>query len=365
MRAYIVPTIVGVFAVDETNRLLLSKTFPKDPRLAAEKFKLSEIEMLEEEKFVRDTLGKKGFREFIFGYRKPGAKHVEPNNPGEQYVRDNMRKLAIDSKMFKDQLEFNQFLTKATVELAKVSIKKAVKRDALIVQVNGALEDLDKSINIYMERLREWYGLHFPEMDRAVSGHEKFATLVAKFGNRENVSDPEVDQFKRNSMGADFSEFDVKMMQEFADKILVMYKLRRDMVEYAESVLKDVAPNILDLAGPSLAMKLIAKSGSLEKLARMPSSTIQLIGAEKALFRFLHGRGKSPRHGIIFSHPLIQGASDKYRGKLARLVASKLSIASKLDYYSREYKGDRLKKEMMEKARDILSDKIQDRKMKK
>lgn len=357
MRAYIVPTIAGVFAVDEGNKLLSAKAFPKDPRLAAERFKLSEIELLDEEKFVRDFLGKKGFREFIFGYRKPGVRHVEPNNPGEQYVRDNVRRLAVDSKMFKDQAEVNQFLTKATVELAKVHIKKAVKRDALVVQANGALEDLDKSINVYMERLREWYGLHFPEMDRAVSGHEKFATLVAKFGGRESVSDPEVDQLKQNSMGADFGEPDVKMMQEFADKILVMYKLRQDMTDYTESVLKEVAPNMLDLAGVSLATKLIAKAGGLDRLARMPSSTIQLIGAEKALFRFLHGKGKSPRHGIIFSHPLIQGARDHHRGKLARLVASKLSIAAKLDYYSKEYKGDRLKKEMMEKAKDILAEK--------
>jgi len=357
MRAYIVSTIVGVFAVDDSNKLLSAKAFPREPRLAAERFKLSEIEFLDEERFVRDALGKKGFREFVFGYRKAGIRHVEPNNQGEQYVRDNLRKLALDSKIFKDQAELNQFLTRATVELAKVHIKKAVKRDALIVQANGALEDLDKSINVYIERLREWYGLHFPEMDRAVTGHEKFATLVAKFGNRDSISDPEVDALKQNSMGADFSESDVKMMQEFADKILVMYKLRKDIVDYLESVLKDVAPNMLDLAGISLATKLIAKAGGLDKLARMPSSTIQLIGAEKALFRFLHGKGKSPRHGIIFSHPLIQGARDHHRGKLARLVASKLSIAAKLDYYSKEYRGDRLKKEMMEKAKDILAEK--------
>jgi nucleolar protein 56 len=357
MRAYIVSTIVGVFAVDENNRLLSSKAFPKEPRAAAEKLKLSEIEMLDEERFVRDVLGKKGFREFIFGYRKAGVRHVEPNSLAEQFVKENVRKLAVEAKMFSNPADLNQFLTKATIELAKVHIKKSIQRDSLVVQANGALEDLDKSINIYMERLREWYGLHFPEMDRAVSGHEKFATLVAKFGDRENVTDADVEGLKKNSMGADLEDEDIKMMQSFAGKILEMYKLREDMVNYVEGILKKVAPNLLDVAGVSLAMRMIAKSGGLARLSRMPSSTIQLIGAEKALFRFLKGKGRSPRHGIIFGHPLIQGARDEHRGKLARLVASKMSIAAKLDYYGKEYRGDKLKREMTEKAKTIVSSK--------
>jgi len=357
MKAYLVPTIVGVFAVDEGKKVLSFKAFPRDPKLAAERFKTSEIEFLDEERAVRDLLGKKGYREFVFGYRKPGVRHVEPNNPGEQFVRDNMKKLVMDQRAFKDQQEMSQFLTKATIELAKVHIKKAVQRDAVVVQANGALEDLDKSINIAMERLREWYGLHFPEMDRAVQSHEKFATLVSKFGKRGDVSDPLVDSLKENSMGADFDQEDIETMRLFATRILEMFKLREDITRYVESVLKKVAPNMLDLAGVALATKLIAKAGGLDRLSRMPSSTIQLLGAEKALFRFLHGKGKSPRHGIIFSHPLIQGARDDYRGKLARLVASKISIAAKLDYYSKEYKGDKMKKEMNEKAKLILSGK--------
>jgi len=357
MKAYLVPTMVGVFGVDEKNKVLSFKPFPKDPRIAAERLKKSEIEFLDEEKFVRDLLGKKGYREFVSGYRKTGIRHVEPNNPAEQFIRDNLRKLAVDYQFVKDQQEFTQFLTKATIELAKVHIKKAVQRDSVVVQANGALEDLDKSINISMERLREWYGLHFPEMDRAISSHEKFATLVSKFGSRDAISEPEVEQFKANSMGADFKDVDIIMMQEFATKILSMFKLREDITKYVESVLKEVAPNLLDLAGVALATRLIARAGGLDKMSRMPSSTIQLIGAEKALFRFLHGKGKSPRHGIIFSHPLIQNAKDQHRGKLARLVASKLSIAAKLDYYSKEYKGDKMKKEMMEKAKIIVSQK--------
>lgn len=357
MKAYLVQTMVGVFGLDERNKVLSFKPFPSDPKIAAEKFKISQIEMTDEEKQLKFQLGKKGYRQFIFGYRKPGERHIEPQNQAEKYVKQNLAKLAVEKGFAKSQEEVNNFLTKATIELAKVRIKKSVRRDRLIVQANGALEDLDKSINIAMERLREWYGLHFPEMDREVTSHEKFASLVAKFGERDSIQDVDLEKIKSNSMGADFKDYDIIMMQDFAKRVLDMYKLRKEVTDYLEKILKEIAPNTLDVAGAALATKLIAKAGGLDRLSRMPSSTIQLLGAEKALFRFLHGKGKSPRHGIIFSHPFIQNAKDEYRGKLARIVASKLSIAAKLDYYGKEYKGDRLKKELVAKAKEAVSQK--------
>jgi len=357
MKAYLVPTIVGIFAISDKNKVLSFKPFSKEPRAAAERFKLAQIELLDEEKQIKQQLGKKGYREFIFSYRKTGEKHFEPNSPAEKYVKQNLAKLAIEKNFGKDEKEINQFLTKATIEIAKVQIKKAIQRDSLIVQASAALEDLDKSTNIAMERLREWYGLHFPEMDRNVQNHEKFAKLVSMFGSRESIVDTDLEKFKKNSMGADFKKEDIEMIQVFSKRILEMYKLREDITKYLETILKELAPNMLDVAGAPLTTKLIAKAGGLKRLSRMPSSTVQLLGAEKALFRFLHGKGKSPRHGVIFSHPLIQNAKDQYRGKLARAVASKISMAAKMDYYSKKYKGDKLKKELQEKAKTIISQK--------
>src|SRR3972149_2776381 len=210
MKAYIVTTFIGVFGVDERNKVLSFRPFPKDPAKAAEKFKLSELELLEEEKQVRDELGRRKFREFIFGYRKSGVRNVEPNNPAELFVKDNLRQLAISYKVVKDAAEFNHLLTKTSIELAKVKIKSAVSRDRLLIQANNAIEDLDKSINIFVERLREWYGLHFPEMDRAVSSHEKFVKLVEKFGPRSKIEDPELSLIKDKSIGADFPESDIE-----------------------------------------------------------------------------------------------------------------------------------------------------------
>lgn len=357
MRAYIVTTIIGVFGVDEKNKIVAFKLFVKNPTEIAEKIKLSEIGFIDEERQVRDELGKKGYRTFIFGYRKTGVKHVEPNNQAEKFIKDNLRKLAVDHKFVKDQIEFNQLLTKINLELTKVKIKKAVERDSFVIQANGAIEEIDKSVNILAERLREWYGLHFPEMNRMVDKHEKYAKIIEKFGDRKNIEDPELNLIKEKSMGADINEEDVKTVQLFAGRILELYKLRENLSKYLEKILKEIAPNFTEIAGPMLSSKLIAKAGGLDKLARMSSSTIQLLGAEKSLFRFLHSKKKtgSPKYGILFSHPLIQNSPQEHRGRIARVLASKLSIAAKMDYYSKEYRGDKLKQELQERVKDILN----------
>ena len=225
------------------------------------------------------------------------------------------------------------------------------------MHANGAIEEIDKSVNILSERLREWYGLHFPEMDRFVDNHEKYAKLVEKFGLRENITDSELDAIKKKSMGADLTEDDVKIIQNFASKIIELYSLREDLSKYIEKNLKETAPNFAEIATPMLAAKLIAKAGGLEKIARMASSTIQLIGAERALFRYLHGKGKSPKFGILFNHPLIQNTPERLKGKVARLLASKLSIAAKMDYYSKKYEADKLKEDLNKRVKEILGSK--------
>src|SRR3989344_1288636 len=352
MRVYILATFIGTFAVDENKKIVSFKPYPKDPSMIAEKYKTSEFEVTEDEKKMMYELGKKGFREFIFPVRKNGARHIETGTDQEAFIKDNLRRLAVERQFVRDQAEFNNLLTKINLELTKVKIKKAMGRDGLVVQANGALEELDRSINVLMERLREWYGLHFPEMNRIVDSHEKYATLVEKFGQREKIDDEELKQFTEKSMGMDLKDEDFKIIQGFASEINSLYKMREKVSKYLDITLKEVAPNIRELAGPLLAAKLISKAGCLEKLARSPSSTVQLLGAEKALFRFLHGRGRSPKFGILFNHPLIQNASKDQKGKIARTLASKLSIAAKMDFYSKVYKADELKKQLEERIKE-------------
>jgi len=357
MQAYIVTTIIGSFAVSEKNKIILFKLFPNDPEEIARKLRAAETETIDEEKQLMKDLWNKGYKKFVFTVRKHDAKSFEFDTAAEQFVKDNLRNLALEKKIVKDQVEFNQLLTKVNLELTKVRIKKAVERDNFVIQANGAIEEIDKEVNILIERLREFYGLHFPEMDRAVSDHGKYASIVEKYGARSKIEEMDLKQLAEKSMGADFTEDDIQTVRALATQILSLYKLRDSMSKYLERLLKDVAPNFTDIAGPLLAAKLIGKAHGLDKLARMPSSTIQLIGSEKSLFRYLHGKGKSPKYGVIFVHPLIQKSPREHQGKIARALAAKLSIASKLDYYSKEYKGDKLKKELQEKVKEILKSK--------
>lgn len=341
-KAFISTTFAGVFALDEENKILDYKKFPKDVNEIANKLKESGSKMIKEERELMDQLRKK--YDLVF----------KADKVKDQYVRENLRKLATKYNFVKTQTEFNQILSKVNVALTKLEIKKAVGRDSLILQVNGAVEELDKSINILVERLREWYGLHFPEMDRAVESHEKFAKTVEQFGSREKIEDAILGRLKDRSMGIDLNPEDSKTVQEFAKKISELYELRASLEDYLDKLMKEVAPNFQALAGSKVGAKLIARAGGLNKLARMPSSTIQLLGAEKALFRHLKGRGRSPKHGIISTHPLVQSAPKELRGKIARALASKLSIAAKVDQYSKDDRIKKLKKELDDKIGEIL-----------
>ena len=358
MRAYIITTFIGSFALDEKNKVIAFRPFPKDPLKAAEKFKHSEIEVIDEEKQLTTDIWKRGFKDFIYAVRKPEIHHAEPGNPAEVFVKENLRRLAVDYKFVKDQSEFNQFLTKLNIELTKVKIRKAVGRDSLVMQAIGATEELDKSLNILIERLREWYGLHFPEMDRIITNHEAFAKIIENFGDRKKIEYEDLKNLKDSSMGIELTEEDVKTIQAMAKEITQLYALRENIAKYIDKTLKEVAPNMREIAGPMLAAKLIAKAGGLEKISKYPSSTVQLLGSEKALFRFLHGKGKSPKYGIIFSHPLIQNAPPEKKGKIARILAAKLSLAAKVDFFSHEDRSEKMKKELQEKVKEALSPKV-------
>jgi len=157
----------------------------------------------------------------------------------------------------------------------------------------------------------------------------------------------------------ELSEKDAEEVARFADAIVTLFSLRDELDKYLKELVKEEMPNLYELLGHILAAKLLSAAGSMEKLAKMPASTIQLLGAEKALFRYLRSKGKTkpPKHGVIFLHPYIHRAPKKKRGKIARLLASKLAVAARMDYYTKEKKGKELKKELEEKVKEILEEK--------
>jgi len=338
---YLIKTFIGIFVLDENRKVISFKPFPKDANIIATKL------MEEEPKELQQIKSDLKNKEFVVD------KEVE------NFVKENLLKYAIEYKFVKNQIEFNQFLTKVNSELTKQKIKESASRDNLIIHVSNAVEELDRSINIFIERLREWYSLHFPEMDRVIENHEMYTELIGKFGTRENFNDNRLNQFKEKSSGMEFTKEDIEAVKLFSSDISKLYELRKEFTNYLSKLLKEIAPNFSALAGDVIAAKLIAKAGGLERLSRMPSSTIQLIGSEKALFRFLKSKGKSksPKYGLIYNHPLIQNSRKDRQGKIARLLASKLSIAARIDYYSKEYRGDQMKKELESKVKEILSSK--------
>jgi len=350
MKIYLVLTPIGVFAVDEKGEIVDKVEFPKDPKKVA--LILNSKTLTKEESILVNRLRQRNFERIILSRKIEGFEYEE-NNFGERVIRKKQRDMA--RQVFSDE-EYNEFLTNLGIEITKVRIKESIKKDRIAMEVIDAIDEIEKSLNIYIARLREWYGLHFPEMQQVVSKHEKFVKLVADYGLRKNIKEDSLARLAQESMGIDLEERDEKIIKEYASMIERLFKLRENMEKYLENLLKEFAPNFSALAGPLLAARLINLAGGFEKLAKKPSSTIQLLGAEKALFRYLDGRGKSPKHGVLFTHPLIQQAPLKKRGKIARIIASKLTIAIKLDYYGKEDKSEELKKELKEKVERVLKE---------
>jgi nucleolar protein 56 len=246
----------------------------------------------------------------------------------------DLKAAALECRFVDSSVEYYSLLHDVTLETVKIQVSGALTPDQRIIQAVESLDDINETANSLSERLFEWYGGYFPES--GLSG-EALATFVAKYGSRENIA-PEDPLYSkaRNSMGAKLEVADETLLKSYAESVCSLYERKRQIEAYIENSMESVAPNLNLIAGPTLGARLISIAGSLEKLAAFPSSTIQVIGASKALFKHLRSRAPSPKHGIIFSHPLINTAPWWIRGKIARAFAAKLSLAARIDYYSGE-----------------------------
>jgi len=246
----------------------------------------------------------------------------------------DLRSAALACGFVESDKEYASLLHEVTLEAAKLQVSGALTPDQRIILAVEALDDINETVNVLSERLSEWYGGYFPES--GLSG-EDLGRFIAKYGSRRNV-DPENPLYAKavDSMGAELEAPDEALIKGFAGSVCSLYDRRKQIEGYIESSMENIAPNLSLLAGPMLGARLISIAGSLEKLAAFPSSTIQVIGANKALFKHLRSRAPSPKHGIIFSHPLINTAPWWQRGKIARALAAKLAMAARMDLYSGE-----------------------------
>jgi nucleolar protein 56 len=154
-------------------------------------------------------------------------------------------------------------------------------------------------------------------------------------------------------MGAEIEDSDLEILRSFCRLMGDLYKFRENSETYVEEVMKQVAPNMTTIVGAALSARLISIAGSLENLAKMPASTLQVLGAEKALFRSLKTGARPPKHGVIFQHTAIHQSPRWQRGKIARALSGKLSIAARIDSFGGEFIGEKLRDDVTKKVDEI------------
>jgi len=239
--------------------------------------------------------------------------------------------------------EYREEIIQKNMVLVKEMIAATVNEDTYIIQSINSIEELDKVCNTLTKRIREWYGYYFPELNFVMQDNEVFIKRIVQKTKKEFMQEYDL----KISMGPELAEKDLDAILDFAKQVNDLYLQREKIIAYLESVMKIYCPNIYALAGALIAAKLLEKAGSLKNLSKMPSSTVQLLGAEQALFRHLRNkRIRPPKHGFILSHPLLMEASKQDKGQVARMLAAKISIASKIDYFRGEFIGDKLKEEL-------------------
>ncbi|KAK9777801.1 putative Nucleolar protein 58 [Seiridium cardinale] len=220
------------------------------------------------------------------------------------------------------------------------------KADVMIVHAIKLLDDLDKELNNYAMRVKEWYGWHFPELDRIVNDNLAYARIIMAMGTRDNASATDLTEILPEdietrvktaaevSMGTEIGEFDLENIKLLAEQVISFTEYRQQLSQYLSSRMKALAPNFTELVGELVGSRLIAHSGSLMKLAKSPASTIQILGAEKALFRALKTKHDTPKYGIIYHASLVGQATGKNKGKLARQLSAKAALAIRVDALS-------------------------------
>ena len=235
---------------------------------------------------------------------------------------------------------------RSLAEAERVIREASSRPDLHLVQAIQALDDEDKFLNITATRASEWYGLHFPELAQMVQDNISLCRMILDIGARpgftvESLKDRGLTEKKveailmarDRSKGGEVSEGDIGRMKALAKLAIELSTLRDGLNSYVEGQMKVVAPNVSEVAGATIGARLMAKAGGLDRLAILPASTIQILGAEKALFRSLRTGARPPKHGILFQHQAVHTAPKWQRGKIARTLANKIAIAARVDYY--------------------------------
>lgn len=252
------------------------------------------------------------------------AAWVESSDSKESNRVVNLESLAMESGLCASPGDYRRLIHETAMQVARNRIARSLaSKDAYLVQAVRTLDDLSGSFNIISERLAEWYGIYYPEKRMRPN---ELLDHILQHGTGGAPA----------TIGAPMDSEDIAMVQGLALMAKAVFYQRKALEGYVNSAMDEIAPNLSRVLGPVLGARLIARAGSLDKLARMPASSIQVMGAGEALFRHLKAGTPSPKHGLIYKHPLISGAPKNARGKISRMLAGKAAIAARMDHYSGE-----------------------------
>ncbi|KAJ4888031.1 putative nucleolar protein 5-1 [Raphanus sativus] len=228
--------------------------------------------------------------------------------------------------------------------LARYKLKfSSDKVDTMIIQAIGLLDDLDKELNTYAMRVREWYGWHFPELAKIISDNILYAKSVKLMGDRINAAkldfseiladevEAELKEASVISMGTEVSDLDLIHIRELCDQVLSLAEYRAQLYDYLKSRMNTIAPNLTALVGELVGARLISHAGGLLNLAKQPGSTVQILGAEKALFRALKTKQATPKYGLIYHASLVGQAGPQRKGRISRSLAAKAALSIRCD----------------------------------
>ena len=261
-------------------------------------------------------------------------------------IQSTKTKILVDSGFAEDENDAMEKLREFAIQLSSSKVSEVSESpDLHIIQAINTLDETDKIINSISSRLREWYGLHFPELDNLIDSINGYSQIVLS-GKRENMSKKDFEKagfpeskvemlslVKEKSRGGKITDKNLAIVQTLANQILELFDLRNSIEEHVNEQMNEQAPNISAILGTAVGARILARAGSLKRLSCMPASTIQVLGAEKALFRSLKTGSNPPKHGILFQHATVHAAPRWQRGKMARTIAAKAAIASRVDMY--------------------------------
>ena len=377
MKAYLIDSPAGLFLIEKTGKISERALFAHNPTDAAAQLKqVLNGELPKESSLFGQRLSQLEL-DLVTVDSEPLARLArsmvksevvqDENDSTISKLRNRLPSILVRLRIIESKDEYEQFVRDVSLALAKTAITEVTtKRDLYAIQTVRSIEDLDKILNLLAGRVREWYGLHFPELDRLVEKHDSYIRLVHSLGSRESFTfdalaklgipqdkATQISASAEKSSGAEMSGTDLEWLREVCGTVLELYGLREAAEKYTDKIMGEVAPNMTSVLGAVLSAKLISMAGGLENVAKMPSSTLQVLGAEKALFRTLKTGARPPKHGIIFQYAAIHQSPKWLRGKIARAVAGKLAIAARMDVYGGGDKGQALKEALDKKIVDL------------